>query len=378
MKRSLLLAMLFSSIVAQAQDNCSAVLIQAEDEFSQGHFFGLSSLLNDCLQGNKLSNEEKVRAYKLLTQSYLLTDDPVAAEDNYLKLLAVDPEYVANEVNDPVDIYYLSQKFTTTPKFTQTLASVGFNTAMPRVIARNSPFANSDVRYSESLRVGFQVSTGIDYNFGKNFSLGAELMYSRQSYSGTTAVVFPLAGSGVADERILIERQNWIELPVYLRYIHNVGKIRPFGYAGVSLAYLFRSSAEIVFLNRSSSVEGGQSSVSPVQGPDINITFMRNALNRALILGGGVRYKVSKDFLVLDLRYSAGLTNVVNMDRLYYASRSADDFEMNNEVSQYGYVSDAFRIDRISLSVGWIKPLYQPRKVRNAKVKNVGRKRREK
>ncbi|MGV8837843.1 tetratricopeptide repeat protein, partial [Cellvibrio sp.] len=88
---------------------------QADDEFNAGRYYGISTLLQPCLDRNDFTNEQKVRAYLLLAQAYLILDNPTAAEDSYLQLLRADPEYVANPARDPIDVYYLSKKFTSTP-----------------------------------------------------------------------------------------------------------------------------------------------------------------------------------------------------------------------------------------------------------------------
>ena len=82
------------SSLAQNDTECEQALNQAQDEFDAGHFYGLPSILNDCI--TKFSKEQSVRAYLLLSQAYLLIDDPIAAEDSYMKLLSADPEYVAD------------------------------------------------------------------------------------------------------------------------------------------------------------------------------------------------------------------------------------------------------------------------------------------
>ena len=65
---------------------CDQTLSHAEAEFSAGHFYSIPSILQKCLEQG-LSQEQSVRAYLLLCQAYLIIDDPLAAEDNYLKLL---------------------------------------------------------------------------------------------------------------------------------------------------------------------------------------------------------------------------------------------------------------------------------------------------
>src|SRR5258708_30166033 len=108
--------------------DCEQTLNQATAEFEAGRFYNLPSILKPCID-NGFSKEQKVRSYLLLTQSYLILNDPIAAENSYLQLLTADPEYVANPARDPVDVYYLSRKFTTTPLFASSFR-VGVNTSL--------------------------------------------------------------------------------------------------------------------------------------------------------------------------------------------------------------------------------------------------------
>ncbi|MEJ0057462.1 MAG: hypothetical protein WDN75_18505 [Bacteroidota bacterium] len=117
---------------------CDLTLTQAESEFNAGHFYSIPGLLNECITNDNFTKEQKVRAYLLLSQVYLIIDDPIAAEDSYLKLLKVDPEYVANEVRDPIDVVYLSKKFTATPIFTPHFRA-GVNTSLIQTIIRFLP-----------------------------------------------------------------------------------------------------------------------------------------------------------------------------------------------------------------------------------------------
>ena len=51
------------------------------------------------------------------------------------------------------------------------------------------------------------------------------------------------------------------------------------------------------------------------------------------------------------------------------------ELESSDVLSRYRYVDGAFRLDNLSLSVGYIKPLYNPRKVKIARgAKSVSRK----
>lgn len=354
----------FQLTLAQKAD-CLQVLGQAEDEFNAGHFYGLSSLLQECLESNGFTNEQRVRAYILLTQAYLLTDDPIAAEDSYLRLLNADPEYVADEIKDPVDVYYLSKKFTATPRFTPTLFRAGTNVSFIRTIHQvNTNSAPDSSKYKHRVKLGFQVGTGIDWNINDNMSVGAGLNFSQRS--------FETLGKGILkhDQQLVTEQQYWFDIPLYFKYADHLGKIRPFGYVGFSLNLLIADQAKLTYVNRTPALDATESSnENPTQGADVNLKYKRNFLNQSLVFGGGIRYKIGKDFVVIDARYMAGLTNVTNTERNFYDKSS--DYNMAATIGKYSFVGDYFRVDNLSLSVGYVKPLYDPRKIKKAKTKSA-------
>src|SRR5690606_23139680 len=98
-------------VYGQSSDDCEIILNQAAEEVSAGHFLGVDSLLADCLKGG-FTREQRQRAYLLLTQVYLLLDNPEKAEESYLELLRANPEFVTDPSRDPIDVVYLSKKFT--------------------------------------------------------------------------------------------------------------------------------------------------------------------------------------------------------------------------------------------------------------------------
>src|SRR5260221_14499918 len=123
------LCVLGSKLSAQVS-GCEQTLNRASVEFEAGRFFDLPAILTPCLD-NGFSKEQKIRAYLLLTQAYLVLDNPTAAENSYLQLLKADPEYIANPIRDPIDVYYLSKKFTSTPICTPHFRA-GLNTSISR------------------------------------------------------------------------------------------------------------------------------------------------------------------------------------------------------------------------------------------------------
>jgi len=357
---------------AGAQSNeCEQSLSQATEEFNAGHFYGIPSLLRSCIDRNELTNEQRVRAYLLLCQAYLIIDDPIAAEDSYLKLLKADPEYVATYEKDPVDIVYLSKKFTSTPVFTPHIR-IGGNTSVYRTILDiNTQDAPDKVRHI--LKPGFQFGAGLDWNINDKVSLCTNVIVS---YKGFKTIRSQIAHD---DVQTVTEKQFWLDVPVFLKYSVNEGRIRPFGYIGGAINLLLSSKASMIFVNSSS----GSQTVS--QGPDFDLRYLRRTINRSLVIGGGVRYKIGKDFVFADLRYMAGLSNLVkgNIYSLNPATITTPNGSSavipppitNDWLSSVRYVDSFFRLDNLSLSVGYIKPLYDPRKVKNARgAKSVSRK----
>lgn len=357
--RSAIVAIVFSLITLTSygqETGCVQTLTLANEEFNAGRFFGIPSLLKECLERG-FTEEQSVQAYYLLAQTYLILDDPIAAEDSYLKLLKADPEFVATPENDPIDLVYLSKKFTATPIFTPHFM-VGGNVSVVRTIheINTEPYP---VDRNNKLRPGFQLGGGIDWNINDNLSIGGGVMFAIKS--------FKIVKSGISmdDRQEIIERQTWFDVPLYVKYRDNIGKLRPYGYAGVSLNALVGSNVESR-LENFSPTPGSQVTT---EGPNKKVGYKRIFLNRSLLLGGGVYYKVGRNFIFGDIRYMAGLNNLVNVKRNF----QDEDGTFSKDVARYRSVGDYYRLDNVSLSIGFVKPLYNPRKIKRANTKKVMR-----
>jgi len=364
--------LLLISIPAFAQKNssgdidCEEILIQADDEFNAGRFYGLPALLKPCLDKGNFSSEQRVRAYLLLTQAYLILDDPIAADDSYLRLLSADPEYVANPSRDPIDVYYLSKKFTSTPIFTPHLR-IGLNTSLARPIHETN-LIGMPVDRKSILKIGMQVGGGIDLNINNHWSICVEGNYSYKAIKRETNGFFPSVDLSV-DNQVIIEKQNWFDIPMYVKYADDSGSIRPFGYVGYAVNLLLSSRGpDWLFKNNSS-----DGSSKDANGAAENLTSKRNLLNRSIVIGGGVKKKIGKDFVYVDLRYMAGLSNLTKERNSYYDK----DGDFDIAVPKYAYASDLFRLDNLSISFGYIHPIYNPRKKSKARLSNLFKKKSE-
>lgn len=329
--------------------DCEQTLNMAAAEYEAGRFYGLPAMLKECL-ANGFSKEQKVRAYLLLAQAYLILDDPKSAENSYLELLRADPEHISNPVRDPIEVYYLSKKFTSTPVFTPNFR-LGLNTSIPRTIFSTVTSSVPDQFSSKNVfKLGYQVAADMDLNLTKNFSIGIGFAYSRKTFRTNQND----NNSGATSS--FTEKEDWFDIPVYIKYAKDSGKVRPFVYAGLAANLLMRAKLAPNVVDLNSPLPKTQQ-VS--QGQDEDITDKRKQFNRSLLLGGGVKYKIGKDFVFVDVRYLVGLNNVAKNN--YTLSNG----QFDPILARYGYSSDFFRLDNVAISFGYIKPLYNPRKKKN-------------
>jgi hypothetical protein len=341
---------------AEAQSSkCEETLNQATEEFSAGHFYEIATLLKPCLDRNDFTNEQRVRANLLLTQAYLILDNPVDAEASYLKLLKADPEYVATAEKDPIDVVYLSKKFTSTPIFTPHLR-IGLNTSFYRNIHTLSANGDPNQQIHRTLRVGFQVGAGVDWNITNNWSLCAEGILSNRSYG------LNISGISAIDNLLVTEKHFDFDIPVYLKYSIDKGRIRPYGYAGFAGNLLLTAKTKLVYNNNTANKTG--SSTQSAEGPDVNFLYQRKQFAHSFVVGGGIKYKIGKDYLFADVRYMAGMSNLTLQNNYDPPAGNTSGGLIPSYISTYRYVPSLYRLDNLSLSFGYIRPLYNPRKIR--------------
>lgn len=358
---------------AQTMD-CEQTLALATEEFNAGHFYSVPSTLNECL--TSFNRDQRQRAFLLLTQTYLLLDDPIGAERSYLEILWANPEFVPDEKLHAIDVVYLSKRFTATPKFSW-FVNGGANVSMPRVIHDLDIANDGDERYL--LRPGYQVGIGGEYSYSDNLRFRLETNFIQTSYRGTSSDRFG------RDPKTIIERQTWVNIPAYVCYSDNVGRYRPYGYIGYSVSNMLSAKASVITENfevaESSSPEDTEEEETErfdVTSPDFAFFDRRNKLNQSIIFGGGIKYKVGLDFVFAEVRYSAGLRNIVDLNHLYgnpkYDQTSPEWVTSITPASAFGHVDDLFRLDNVAITLGFLRPLYKPRELKRARTKGILRK----
>lgn len=329
-----------------AQGNsCEAQLNAATAEFNAGRFYGIPAMLKPCIDKG-FSREQRQRAFLLLTQAYLLLDDPIGADNSYLEVLRANPEFLADTARDQIDVVYLSKRFTAAPIFSLS-GKIGGNIAPVRVISTINSSGEPDEKNNYKARIGFRLGAGVDWHISEQLAVTAELNYGFTSYK-KNQIKFN------NDLEEFTDKQSWFAVPLGVKYTFRIREqIRPYVSAGYAFNILLSDRGQIKMFKR----DVGEGSLNE-SSPDISFFEYRRKISTSFFVGGGAKYKVGINFLFAEMRYNFGLTNLVTNP-------------YGQTAFEYGHVDDYFRLDNFSISVGYIKPLYKARKVKRVKTKSV-------
>ena len=347
-----LLVFISSVGVLQAQD-CANALIEADRLINSGNVETVPGVLNNCL--NKLSREDKVEAYKLLSIAYLYMDDPFGAEASFLTLLKEDPEFRVSE-SDPIELYYLSQQYITTPIISLNV-KVGGNISSVSVIHSNSTEAEyNDVEYK--LRGGYNIKGGFDLHFSKIVSIFAEIEASMWQYNKVSTTF----SSGRHD--LESKRTNYqAGLPVGIKFTYPGVVSFPYIYGGYLPAYTYLSNVSDIRLPQ---ILG-----KPQESGILNLSKQINKFNQSIFFGVGYRRRIGRQFgykyILVDLRFRLGLTNITN-DKTQFDMTGEDN---RLHITQFLQVDDDYRWNTVELTLGYVWPQYKPRKKNSVTVQST-------
>ena len=321
---------------------CTQKLNKAKKVYDAGKITEVESYLKDCIQDG-FTKEEKMQALRLLILSYLFQDEHEKAEQNLLLLFKEDPEYVLNRAVDPAEFYELYNSYRTLPVFNIGITG-GLNTTNISEKQHYSLGSSSSDKSSYKSRFGFQGGVVADILLYKNFQIntGAMLILNNFTYENT----FLYNGATTVTSK---ENQMWTSVPLALKYNIGKGKTKFYALAGGMFGLLISDNSKL-------SRENSDNANAAKEGTEAFRTI-RNPYNISAIVGLGVRYKVGYGYIFLDARYSIGLKNEANVKNRF-STKNGDN------LYYYGYVSSDFNANNLLISVGYMKSIYKPKKVR--------------
>jgi hypothetical protein len=345
----------FLTIPVVAQDQCTIALNEAEDKYETGRLYEIPEMVNSCIEAG-FTKEQKTRAYRLLTLTYLFLNYYEEADKAYLELLKLSPEYDVNDELDPMEIINHHDKFTTKPIFYLTLGKAGVNVSYANVLVDYSITNSMDRSDRYSTVLGFHAGFGAEMVIYQDLHLYGEFMItSKKIHLTDTHWDFYTTNMDLT--------RTEVEIPVLLKYNFFLGKANPFVEGGISPSYMYHSSirnieGNYLVLENPGDTEPEEFPVQP--RPEITTTELNKKINYSAILGAGVNYKIGLNYLVFEARYSMGMLNTIKSEERWGLSSA----EVRDLKFPTGHVYDDLKLNNLSFFIGFVKPLYKPRKIK--------------
>ena len=336
--------LLFSSL-SYAQKSCLNTLREAKDLYEQGLIDEIPGLLADCMESG-FTRAQRIEAYKLIILAYLFDDDQFAAEKMMDEFLRKFPEYEVMP-NDPVEFVYLLESYKTSSFYSVNL-TFGPTFTNPVIQEQFSTQDVTNTEYKNTTGTGFHIGLGVSRNLFKSINGNIGFFYSTYNYSFLETTRFQVSEEDFTEtENLAEERLTRIDIPLTVTYIIGKGNLHYFARLGGSVGIVTN-----VDLSLSRSHSELDNSIS---NPDIDFSNYRRSMDYAIVIGGGFEYKIPRGYLVLDLRYKLGLSDITLSEKRH------DDPLL---YSRYFHLDDDFTLNNFTVAVGYHFSIYQSKKNR--------------
>lgn len=379
-----ILTLVTSNIYAQrkkgtSSDNCK--LDEAKKWYEKGELEKIEEIESCAKDPKSMSREKRLEAFELITESYLYRDKIGAADNSFRALLRIDPLYQPDTIGDSYqsyDLIYLSRTFTRRPIFSMYFGA-GTNFSLIQQLQNYGVDNTSGVAdhegYLREVVLGANATVGFDLPLIYNFDLTLDLTFGYRTYAYGDSLYISVgtnptgqaANNNLASNSPLLyssltfqENQFWLDIPLMLRY--NITKFKgvlPYVYAGAAANFLLHS--ELNGITRTTEREANNKGDKTIQSNSIIVTqngtipSLRTNVNVSFIAGAGMKFRLGRNFLYVDFRYTRMFLNNVNLTNRY----------ANPElVYRFGHIDNDFRTDNFALTVGFVKAFYVPRKKR--------------
>ncbi len=365
---------------------CENDLDDAKNAYYNGDLKAVAdNIESSCLSAGLYSRPKMVEGYRLLSESYLFRNENRRAQESFEKLLRYNPlfEVDSTDPNASYDLIHLSRTYRRSPLIS-IYASAGLNYSRVNVLQNYTSFnAVTSKSFYNQITVGWNANLGFEVPVYKNYDFMMEANFSSRSYARTDSLYVTAGNNNAAEVSSAFafgslqfrEVQYWLDVPVMARYNYQWRKkIIPYAYAGVAPNFLLRSSLRgITRRNVNDGRGGGQ--VAGSEKEIIIITrytkideetnekdlyastesSLRSMFNVSLLAGVGCKFRVERNFMFFDIRYNRFLLNAVDINNRY---------SQKELLYKYAFVDNDFRLDNISISFGFMRSFYQPRKTR--------------
>ena len=327
---------------------CSQLLSQMEDQYEAGSLLSIPEKMARCFHragGGGFTKEERIRAQRLTILSHIFTDDMERSEDSMEDLLHMDPEHVFSDATDPKEVFYLYDKFRTTPIYRFRFYLMG-----------NYSVVNSLHSYgventeSNSEKMTGNVLGGLGASVEKEFFNFMELVAGVRGASRSFSLRNDLYQYSYYE---LTETQLLVDVPLEVRFFlapnNRRATFQPYLQTGWIPSFLLSSSLSgvrqgggVVNLGTLSFLSEGK----------------RHLFTHSFSFGAGFKYRLKnrRNFLIFDVSYARGNTNLVRQKNRYLGNQDL--------YFRLGYVDNNFSLNALQMSVGVVFSVYDPKKLR--------------
>lgn len=339
----LLLFMVCNSAATYGQTACALTLRTARATYDDGRLQEIPELLSPCLKSG-FTQQESVEAYKLLVLSYIYLEEPSKANDAMLSLLRTDPYFEINASADAAEFIALYRTFRTWPVY-RVGAKAGVNGTMPHVTSYVNAVEGAKVSYTPV--INFMSGLAFEIPLTEKLTLNPELYFQIRSfyYDSDLDLSGDLENSSEGKES-----QTSLTLPVSLQYQIAKTKLNPYVSLGLSVDYLLKSNITISRL---------RVNANSIQERTFDVTESRNRININAIASAGIKTRLGGGFVVAELRLVYGLSGINETSSAF----TMDDYLLFDN----GYADNSMNLNSLSLSVGYIYNVFNPKKLKPAK-----------
>ncbi|PLX05433.1 MAG: hypothetical protein C0594_07330 [Marinilabiliales bacterium] len=321
-----------------AQSNCASTLKKAENLYDEGQIEKIPEILENCLSYG-FSKAQKIRAYELLIQTYLVDANTKNAEKYMMKLLKMEPEYTVNSEIMPAEYESLFDSFQTSAIFSIGVIG-GMNRSNVYAYEQYGVHDVNSVKGDYEQKIGFQFGAFVNKSIIDNLEASVEFQIHQNAYHYLLSNTYSFATTEFD------EKQTRFEIPVSLLYSYDFNRIKPYARIGIAPGLITSDQISAIRIYEDNSHPN-------ITGTNINMMESRNKVSANLILGAGIRYKVNRGYFLLDIRYNLALMNQTNAEKRYY----------NDELLyKYYIVEDNIQFNALSFSLGYAYSFYKPKK----------------
>lgn len=334
--------------------SCGQVLRLAQSTYDQGRLHEIPEILSVCLKNTGeggFSKQERVNALRILTNTYIYLEEPGKADSTMLMLLETDHYFEYNNAVDPAEFIALYKTFRAQEIY-RLGVKVGSNITQPNVVAYN-PVSDGSNSYAYDFGFNASISGEIPLALMNNsITLNPELgmMLRSFSYSGNLK---DYSGE-TASETIGKEKQTWISMPITVQYEYlkarqqrsqKKPKVYPYVGLGGAVDYLLSSSV---------SAEQKRPGNQSVEGRSFDVKSTREKINFSLIGTAGLKVRVAGGYITAEARIYYGLSKINSRETIL-----GNQFLIND----YNYADGIFKINSLSLTVGYAYNIFKPAKL---------------